>query len=185
MTVRVERAQTYQVATTAGVAVAGCLALAARPTMWWPAFAITLAVGAAGAAAPAMSLVRGDERQGSLVWLVVTALGVGAFASIRLAAAVPPSPWSAHAAITVVGAAIAEELFFRRFLYAALLRRGAAVAIVVSALLFALVHIPSYGARVFPIDLAAGLVLSWQRWASGSWTAPAVAHVAANLLTIL
>jgi membrane protease YdiL (CAAX protease family) len=85
----------------------------------------------------------------------------------------------------VVAAGIAEELFFRRFLYAALLRRGAAAAVAGSALAFALVHIAAYGTRVFPLDLGAGLVLSWQRWATGSWTAPAASHVAANLMTIL
>lgn len=184
MTVCVERARSYGSVVATAVAIAGCLALAARPAMRWPAFAITLAVGVAGlAASPAAP--RSDERQGSLVWLVVTVLGVGAFATIRLAAAVPPAPWSPHAAVVVVGAALAEELFFRRFLYGALARRGAGVAILVSAVAFAVVHIPSYGTSVFPIDLAAGLVLSWQRWASGSWTAPAVAHVAANLMTIL
>jgi len=186
VTVRAEQAQpldrSLDAPVAAAIACAGCLALASRPAIMWPAFAITLAVGMAGALAPAGT---DDEQRHALMWTVVTMLGIGAFAVIRLSAAVPPLPWSSHAAITVVGAAIAEELFFRRFLYAALLRRGAAVAVVVSALVFALVHIPSYGTRVFPIDLAAGLVLSWQRWASGSWTAPAASHIAANLMTIL
>jgi hypothetical protein len=38
---------------------------------------------------------------------------------------------------------------------------------------------------VLPIDLAAGLVLSWQRWASGSWRVPAVTHVLANVLVVI
>ncbi|TMK19265.1 MAG: CPBP family intramembrane metalloprotease [Actinobacteria bacterium] len=94
-------------------------------------------------------------------------------------------PGSARVAAMMAGASVAEELFFRRFLYGALARRGAAVAVLGSALAFAVVHIPAYGNRVFLLDLAAGGVLSWQRWASGSWTAPAASHIAANLMTIL
>ena len=54
-----------------------------------------------------------------------------------------------------------------------------------SALLFALVHVTVYGWWVLPIDLAAGLVLSWQRWATVSWTVPPVTHLLANLLVVL
>jgi hypothetical protein len=36
-----------------------------------------------------------------------------------------------------------------------------------------------------PIDLAAGAVLGWQRWATGSWAVPAVTHVVANLLMVV
>ena len=164
------------------VACAGCLALAARPSMVLPAFAVTLAVGLAGALAPdAMQ----DPTVGPIGWSAVTALGIGAFATIRLTTTIPPGPWSASRAVMIIAAAIAEELFFRRFLYGALLRRGESFALLGSALAFAVVHIPAYGVRVFWLDLAAGLVLSWQRWASGSWTAPAASHIAANLMTIL
>jgi membrane protease YdiL (CAAX protease family) len=82
-------------------------------------------------------------------------------------------------------AAIAEEAFFRRLLYGMLSRRGAAVAVFGSAALFAVVHVTVYGWWVLPIDLAAGLLFSWQRWATGSWAAPAVTHVMANLLAVL
>jgi membrane protease YdiL (CAAX protease family) len=164
------------------VAVAGCAALAARLTASIPAIGVTLAVGVAGALAP----TRTDERPSDQrAWITAVAIGVVAFASIRLASALPPPPPSYRMVALAVVAAGAEELFFRRFLYAALLRRGAVVAIAGSALAFALVHVPAYGAGVFPLDLAAGLVLSWQRWATGSWTAPAVSHAAANLMVIL
>ena len=82
-------------------------------------------------------------------------------------------------------AAVAEEAFFRRFVYDALLAGGAALAVGGSALLFAVVHVTVYGWWVLPIDVAAGLVLSWQRWTTGSWKVPALTHVLANLLVVL
>jgi membrane protease YdiL (CAAX protease family) len=87
-------------------------------------------------------------------------------------------------AVGVLGA-VAEEAFFRRFVYGGLERLGPTVAVLGSALLFALIHIPIYGGVVFPVDLGAGLVLSWQRWASGSWGASAATHVVANLLAVM
>ena len=82
-------------------------------------------------------------------------------------------------------AAVAEEAFFRRLLYAALAPGGAVLAVGGTALLFAVVHVTVYGMWVLPIDVAAGLVLSWQRWASGTWRVPAATHVIANLLVVL
>lgn len=79
-------------------------------------------------------------------------------------------------------AAVAEEALFRRAAYGALERYGALVAIGATAIAFALVHVPLYGVAAFPVDLGAGLLLSWQRWASGTWTVPAATHAAANLL---
>lgn len=81
-------------------------------------------------------------------------------------------------------AAVAEEAFFRRFVFGALAPGGAALALGGSAVLFAAVHVTVYGFWVLPIDLAAGLVLSWQRWASGSWGVPALTHVLANLMVV-
>jgi hypothetical protein len=42
-----------------------------------------------------------------------------------------------------------------------------------------------WGAGVLPLDLAAGLLLSWQRAASGRWAVPAATHTVANLLAAL
>jgi membrane protease YdiL (CAAX protease family) len=50
---------------------------------------------------------------------------------------------------------------------------------------FALVHLPAYGTAAIPVDFGAGLLFGWQRWASGTWTAPAITHGAANLLAVL
>jgi len=96
-----------------------------------------------------------------------------------------PQPLALRVVALGTLAAVAEEAFFRHFVYDALLPNGAAVAVVGSALLFALVHVTVYGWWVLPIDIGAGLVLSWQRWATGSWTVPAVTHVLANLLVVL
>src|SRR5207248_10430006 len=82
-------------------------------------------------------------------------------------------------------AAVSEEAFFRRFLYGWLAHWGPAAAVAASALLFALVHVPTYGPAVFWADLGAGLLFGWQRWASGGWGAPAATHVAANLVAVL
>jgi membrane protease YdiL (CAAX protease family) len=82
-------------------------------------------------------------------------------------------------------AAVAEEALFRRLAYARLLRFGATAAVVGSALAFALLHVPLYGIEVLPVDLGAGLLLSWQRWASGTWTVPAATHAAAELLAVI
>ena len=118
--------------------------------------------------------------------LPVLGVGLAAFVLGRvLGGGHAPQPLDFHVVVLGTLAAIAEEAFFRRFVYDALLPSGTAVAVVGSAVLFALVHVTVYGAWVLPIDLAAGLVLSWQRWASGSWKVPAVTHAVANLLVVI
>jgi membrane protease YdiL (CAAX protease family) len=85
--------------------------------------------------------------------------------------------------ITVV-AAVAEEALFRRVLYDRLLRFGVVAAVGGTAVVFALMHLPAYGVAAMPVDLGAALLLSWQRYASGRWTVPAVTHAVANLLAV-
>jgi membrane protease YdiL (CAAX protease family) len=82
-------------------------------------------------------------------------------------------------------AAVAEEALFRRVAYPRLERWGAVVAVAGSATLFAAVHLPLYGVAAVPVDLGAGLLFGWQRWATGSWAAPAATHAAANLVAVL
>jgi membrane protease YdiL (CAAX protease family) len=94
-------------------------------------------------------------------------------------------PHGPLAIVLGVGAALSEELFFRRLVYGTLAAWHPAVAVVGSAAVFALVHVPLYGPPVFWVDLGAGLLLSWQRWASGDWRASAATHAVANVLAVV
>jgi membrane protease YdiL (CAAX protease family) len=119
-------------------------------------------------------------------WMVAVATGLGAVVVARAASGISmPWPVTTWALPLATAAAVAEEAFFRRLLYDRLERFGAGVAIAVSAVAFAAVHVPLYGVAAFWVDLGAGLLFGWQRWASGTWTAPAATHVAANLLAVL
>ena len=114
---------------------------------------------------------------------VVLGIGLAGVGAAALAAGRPVAfPSTAWAIPLALLAAVAEEALLRRVLYARLEPAGIAVAIGVTAVLFALLHVPLYGWAAFPVDLGAGLLLSWQRWASGTWTVPAATHAAANLL---
>ncbi|MDQ6928813.1 MAG: CPBP family intramembrane metalloprotease, partial [Actinomycetota bacterium] len=147
-------------------------------------FAALFAVGVAWPAAGAA------RRLPAVQTLGIVAVGVGTFAVGRvLGGGDAPfhAPGSAVVRLIILNsvAAVAEEAFFRRLVYGALVPGGAALAVVGSAALFALVHVTVYGWWVLPLDVAAGLVLSWQRWASGSWKVPAVTHVLANVLVVI
>jgi membrane protease YdiL (CAAX protease family) len=168
---------------------AGCALLAARPALVPAAgdptraivglFAVLLAVGLA------WPIPRSGPRQSPAVVSSTLAVGVVAFVAGRLlGGGQAPLPLTGGVVALNMLAAVAEEAFFRRFVYAALLPGGAAVAVGGSALLFALVHLTIYGAWVLPLDLAAGLLLGWQRWATGSWHVPAATHALANLLVL-
>ena len=167
----------------------GCAVLAARPlflaTAADPVMLLVLVFSgllAVGILWPAPAARHGS----SAVWMAVVAIGLAAFAAGRLlGGGHPPQPAVLRLVALHTLAAVAEEAFFRRLVYAALLPGGAALAIGGSAVLFALVHLTVYGAWVLPLDLAAGLVLSWQRWASGSWLAPALTHSLANVLVVI
>jgi membrane protease YdiL (CAAX protease family) len=118
----------------------------------------------------------------------VAVLNVGLAAVVLAGVAVGPHVVVRAGAVAIglnVAAAIAEEAFFRRFVYGRLVGLGVPTAIAGSALLFAVVHVPFYGVMAFWVDLGAGLLLSWQRWASGHWTTPAATHVAVNLFAVL
>lgn len=95
------------------------------------------------------------------------------------------------AAVQLVVVALPEELFFRGFLLELLERAwpprrrflggGLGRALVVSALMFALIHVPREGdwrtlATFFP-----GLLFGWMRSATGSILAPVLAHASSNV----
>jgi len=137
-----------------------------------------------GSASLAATVTRVDTP--SLSPLVVTATGIVAIVlAARLVGPGFPVPHGPEVLLLNSLAAVSEELFFRRLVYGGLARFGAAIAIGGSALLFAALHVPIYGPAVFWVDLGAGLLLSWQRWASGGWGAPATTHVVANLVAVL
>jgi membrane protease YdiL (CAAX protease family) len=118
---------------------------------------------------------------GVVLFAGLVAVGVAAFAAGRPV----PIPFGAWAIPLSLLAAVAEEALFRRAAYGALERSGPAVAIGLTALLFALIHIPLYGIAAFPVNLGAALLFGWQRWASGTWTVSAGTHAAANLLAVI
>jgi membrane protease YdiL (CAAX protease family) len=181
-------------------AAAGCAALTARPLL--------LGVGGAGPA-PVLTVLFLTLLAVSLLWppaappvpgraprpstvppggrAAVLAVGVGAFLVGRVLVAGSPAAPPATAFLVGLNtlAAVAEEAFFRRLVYGALLAGGPAFAVGGSAVLFAAVHVTVYGLEVLPLDLAAGLVLGWQRHATGSWAVPAITHGLANLLVVV
>ena len=160
-------------------AAAGLVALAARGVSWRAVW-VTVMIAATSAVVP--RLTREDVSIARAVW--VGAVGVAAFGFVRLSTvALPLHATTLTGAASLVGG-LAEEAFFRRFLYDVLARRGAAFAVAGTAAAFALIHIPAYGVSIVPLDLTAGLILGWQRWASGTWTVPGATHVVANLLSM-
>jgi len=99
---------------------------------------------------------------------------------VQLGHAAPFPSW-AGATILV---ATAEELVLRGAVWSWATELGGCVAaLVVTTLLFALIHVPLYGPSVVPLDLAVGLVLGGLRLWSGGPAAPAAAHVIADLAT--
>ena len=179
---------------------AGLAFLLARPALGTVAAAVpVLAAGylAMTATALAIPAPAGEGTAGGAVharrsarpplgWAAPLGLGLAAVAAAGVVAGPAPDPRVGAAAAGLgLLAAVAEEAVFRRLLYLRLLARyGTVVAVLGSATLFALVHLPAYGTAALPVDLGAGLLLSWQRFASGRWTVPAVTHAVANLLAV-
>lgn len=138
----------------------------------------------------ALAAPAGTERRAypaSLTWQAsVFAAGALVFLLGRsISSGRGPMPATAVFVSLNILAAIAEEALFRRVAYDVLLPAGPIAAIGGSALVFGLAHVTVYGWRAFPIDLAAGVVFGWQRWASGSWAVPAAIHALADLLAVM
>lgn len=119
--------------------------------------------------------------------------GLGALHAPAFGWAASPGALSAEfSAVQLVVVALPEELFFRGLLLGLLERRfpparrvaggGIGLALVLSSLAFAAIHLPKDGdpralATFFP-----GLLFGWMRSATGSILAPTLTHAASNIL---
>jgi membrane protease YdiL (CAAX protease family) len=176
---------------TAMVVTSGLVALLARPAFLAPGrdpttrlVVLFVALGLAGALWPVAP--DGGAMPGRTGAALALAVGCAAFVAGRglaggLAAV---HPLFVRSLVLNSLAAVAEEAFFRRLLYRLLLPAGTGVAVAGTAVAFAVAHVTVWGIWVLPLDLAAGLLLSWQRAASGRWWVPAVTHVVANALAL-
>jgi membrane protease YdiL (CAAX protease family) len=84
--------------------------------------------------------------------------------------------------LIIATVAFAEEAFIRGALYdkvAAITTQK--IAIFVAATAFAILHLPLYGWHAMPLDFAVGIWLGALRLSSGSYVAPGIAHVVADL----
>jgi membrane protease YdiL (CAAX protease family) len=152
------------------------LSMALRTAGTW-SFVVPLAGGATALIAVPLAGRRSFDCA-----IAPTALGIAAFALVRLAHPMLSPRATGFGLVASALAAVGEELLFRHGLYSLLERHGALIAVVGSALAFGLVHAPMYGWSVVPLDVAAGVVFGWQRWATGSWASPAATHAFANVI---
>jgi membrane protease YdiL (CAAX protease family) len=121
-------------------------------------------------------------------WPIASVMAAGAvvfLAGRLLSGGRAPYPFGVELVALNTLAAVAEEALFRRVAFAALLPLGPSVAVIVPAVLFGLAHATVYGWWAVPLDIAAGCVFGWQRWASGGWAAPAITHAFADFLVVI
>jgi membrane protease YdiL (CAAX protease family) len=169
------------------IVVAGLALLASRPFLRLPPTAsVGFLVAVYGGILASSLAVPAPSGPSRLAPVACLALGLAAVVfSARIAGPAAPIAWSGAALPVGVLAAFAEEALLRRVAYGRLARFGALAAVAGTAALFAMVHLPAYGSAAFPVDLGAGLLLSWQRWAAGTWAVPAATHAFANVLVIV
>lgn len=85
-------------------------------------------------------------------------------------------------AAVVTTVALSEEAFLRGALWqAAAAWRGDLVALLLTTVAFALLHVPFYGWGIIPLDLAVGLLFGGLRMVGGGIAAPAAAHLVADI----
>jgi membrane protease YdiL (CAAX protease family) len=95
----------------------------------------------------------------------------------------PPTAFAPWVGVTILVAS-AEELVLRGALFDELHGNlGTVGAVLVTSIVFALMHVPLYGWHVVPLDLGVGLWLAGLRLATGGIAAPAIAHTIADLAT--
>jgi len=141
------------------------LLVVAFATGWRPAMErrSSIAIGASGGAV--LVILALVTRSGQLPWLA------------------PPATFIPWVAVTILVAS-AEELVLRGALFDELDRSvGTLAAVLVTSVVFALMHVPLYGWHVVPLDLGVGLWLAGLRLATGGIAAPAIAHAIADLAT--
>ncbi len=110
---------------------------------------------------------------------------------------VPAPTWSLgeFCLVQMLVVALPEELFFRGFLLGLLEKRfppkrrilggGVGLALVLSSLAFAIIHIPKDGDPRVLATFFPGLLFGWMRSATGSILASTVTHGASNILVRL
>jgi membrane protease YdiL (CAAX protease family) len=123
----------------------------------------SVAIGAAGGAVLVILAIL--TRSGQMPWLA------------------PPAAFAPWVGVTILVAS-AEELVLRGALFDELHGNlGTVGAVLVTSIVFALMHVPLYGWHVVPLDLGVGLWLAGLRLATGGIAAPAIAHTIADLAT--
>lgn len=96
------------------------------------------------------------------------------------------SAWVVVVVLTVVGAPIFEELFFRGLIQGAFSRRiGPVPALFVTAVIFTLSHVPSEGILAPPVLFPAALVLGYLKLKTNRLSAGMVAHATFNAIGLL
>jgi membrane protease YdiL (CAAX protease family) len=141
----------------------------------------------AGVARPSRRSIARPVAVGAVVGLAIVGAGLAgpALGGIPVIGGLgrPAAAFGPWVAVTI-GVAVAEEAILRGALFDRVQRAGGApLAIVVTTVAFALLHVPLYGWHVVPLDLAVGLALGGLRLATGGFIAPAVAHALADLAT--
>jgi len=85
--------------------------------------------------------------------------------------------------VMLVAAPITEELLFRGLLYRGLESRlGAAATIVLTSVVFGLLHAPGFGWIRVVATGSLGLLFGWLRWRTGSTSVSILAHATVNFI---
>ncbi|MGH8859906.1 MAG: CPBP family intramembrane glutamic endopeptidase [Jatrophihabitantaceae bacterium] len=136
--------------------------------------ALCLAGGLSAPGRLSVSLLSGTAAAIGLAAVAVLRSGLASVAGRSTAEFLP---WMVVTTIV----AISEEAFLRGTMFDLVQRRGGeTTAVLVCAAAFAALHVPLYGWRVVPLDVAVGLLFGTLRVMAASWTAPAFAHVLAD-----
>jgi membrane protease YdiL (CAAX protease family) len=165
MAIRVALGGSEVAASTPAAGVFACLVLVAAIAAGWrparPALS-GVAIGAGGAVVLVGFALQARD------WHMLGPTG----------AMLPLVAWS----VVVVCVAVAEEILLRGVVLPSLARsRGPVVGLLLSSIVFAVLHVPLYGVGALPLDFAVGLWLGGLRLLTGGVTASATAHALADL----